>query len=195
MEKVQFEQTRFVLIESAKQLAVKLNKTIRSITSEDYSSDKTQWTARQTAGHIYLVNQYMIKKIQDIIGLLNEGLLNEDCEYFESDLTLVETILSVSVFKIKSLPEYNFPLHYSLEELELKMAIQIMNLIQLAKVIPSAFANNYLTQMKVISGIKLDTYQLLYFTIKHTEHHFSQISAIESIKKILANPTISKVKK
>ena len=195
MEKVQFEQTRFVLIESAKQLAVKLNKTIRSITSEDYSSDKTQWTARQTAGHIYLVNQYMIKKIQDIIGLLNEGLLNEDCEYFESDLTLVETILSVSVFKIKSLPEYNFPLHYSLEELELKMANQIMKLIQLTKVIPSAFANNYLTQMKVISGIKLDTYQLLYFTIQHTEHHFSQIISIESFKKILANPTISKVKK
>ena len=58
MEKVQFEQTRFVLIESAKQLAVKLNATIRSITSEDYSSDKTQWTARQTAGHIKKNSRY-----------------------------------------------------------------------------------------------------------------------------------------
>ena len=67
MEKVYFDQTRFALIESAKQLSGKLNTTIRSITSEDLSYDEAQWTARQTASHIYLVNQYMIKKIQDVI--------------------------------------------------------------------------------------------------------------------------------
>lgn len=192
MEKVYFDQTRFALIESAKQLSGKLNTTIRSIKSEDSSYDEAQWTARQTASHIYLVNQYMIKKIQDVIGLLNEGLLNEESEYFESDLILVETILNVSIFKIKSLPEYNLPLHYSLEELELKMAIQILKFIQLAKEIPSSFVNNYLIQMKVISGIKLDVYQLLYFSIKHTEHHFSQIKSIESIKEVFGSRSFSK---
>ena len=194
MENLQFNQTRFVLIQAAKKLSGKLNRTIRSITSEDYSYDDAQWTAKQTACHIYLSNQYMIKKIQNVIGLLNEGLLNEDSEYFESDLTIVETILNVSVYKIKSLPEYNLPLHYSLEELELKMAVQIMKFIQLAKETPAAFANNYLTQMKVISGIKLDIYQLLYFAIKHTEHHLDQIDAIESTKEILDDLPILKEK-
>ena len=75
------------------------------------------------------------------------------------------------------------------------MAVQIVKFIQLAKEIPAAFANNYLTQMKVISGIRLDAYQLLYFAIKHTGHHLSQINAIESIKEILDNSPISKVKK
>ena len=70
MENLQFSQTRFALIQSARQLSGKLNRTIRSITSEDYSYNDAQWTAKQTACHIYLSNQYMIKKIENVIGLL-----------------------------------------------------------------------------------------------------------------------------
>lgn len=185
MENLQFDQTRFALIESAKQLSAKLNRTIRSITSEDYSYDDAQWTAKQTAAHIYLVNQYMVKKVEKLIGLLNEGLLNEESEHLETDFKIVETMLNVSVFKIKALPEFNLPLHDSLEELELKIAFQIVKLVNLAKAVPAAFANNYLSEMKVIPGIRLDAYQLLYFAVKHTEHHLNQINTIESIKEIL----------
>ena len=52
--------------------------------------------------------------------------LNQDSNYLESDLTIVETILNA--FKIQSLPE--FQMSITLEwELELKSTVKLSNLL------------------------------------------------------------------
>lgn len=186
MEILQFDQTKAQLRFYGQDLAAKLNKTFNSISEELLTpNEQSGWNAKQIASHIYLVNQYLIRKIEKLNSLLHEGLLNEEGEYFESDLTIIETMLNVSVFKIQSLPEFKTPLYYSLEELELKLAVQFRKLIQLTKDSLAAYANNYLIEMKVIPGIRLDVYQLIYFGMKHADHHLNQIITLETINKTL----------
>ena len=118
MENLQFDQTKATVKFFGLDLAARLNGTIRSISeTKEFRTKDSDWTPKEIAGHIYLVNQYLIRKVEKLINLLHEGLLNEESEYLESDLTLVETMLNVSVYKIQSLPEFQLPLPFSLEAL------------------------------------------------------------------------------
>ena len=45
--------------------------------------------------------------------------------------------------------------------------------------------------MKVIPGIKLDVYQMIYFVMKHAYHHLNQVNTLESIKTSLNSKIIS----
>ncbi len=181
MEKVQFNQTRMNLNQIGLKISSELNAKIRSIIEQKNNLSDLEQNVQEVAGHIYLVNQYLLKKIEKLNALLHEGLVNQENEYFESDFTLVETMLNVSVFKIKSCSEFNIPVYFSLEELELKLAVQLKKLISLSKNVPPAYANNYRTEMKVIPGIKLDIYQLIFFAMKHSGHHLNQISTLIKI--------------
>lgn len=162
-------------------ISSELNAKIRSIIEQKDNLSDLEQNVQEVAGHIYLVNQYLLKKIEKLNALLHEGLVNQESEYFESDFTLVETMLNVSIFKIKSCSEFNIPVYFSLEELELKLAVQLKKLISLSKNVPPAYANNYRTEMKVIPGIKLDIYQLIFFAMKHSGHHLNQISTLIKI--------------
>ncbi len=187
MKNTQFNQTRLKLNRYGVKISSELNTKIRLVIKQkNYQSDLEQ-NVHGIAGHIYLVNQYLLKKVEKLNALLHEGLVNHECEYFESDFTLVDTMLSVSVFKIKSCFEFDIPVYSSLEELELKLAVQLKQLIDLSKNVPHAYANNYLTEMKVIPGIKLDIYQLIFFAMKHSEHHLNQISTLTKIKEVFDN--------
>ncbi len=181
MEKVQFNQTRTNLNQIGLKISSELNTKIRAIIEQKNNLSDLEQNVQEVAGHIYLVNQYLLKKIEKLNALLHEGLVNQESEYFESDFTLVETMLNVSIFKIKSCSEFNIPVYFSLEELELKLAVQLKKLISLSKNVPPAYANNYRTEMKVIPGIKLDIYQLIFFAMKHSGHHLNQISTLIKI--------------
>lgn len=181
MKKVQFNQTRMNLNQIGLKISSELNAKIRSIIEQKDNLSDLEQNVQEVAGHIYLVNQYLLKKIEKLNALLHEGLVNQESEYFESDFTLVETMLNVSVFKIKSCSEFNIPVYFSLEELELKLAVQLKKLISLSKNVPPAYANNYRTEMKVIPGIKLDIYQLIFFAMKHSGHHLNQICTLIKI--------------
>jgi len=181
MKKIQFNQTRMNLNQIGLKISSELNAKIRSIIERGDNLSDLEQNIQEVAGHIYLVNQYLLKKIEKLNALLHEGLVNQESEYFESDFTLVETMLNVSIFKIKSCSEFNIPVYFSLEELELKLAVQLKKLISLSKNVPSAYANNYRTEMKVIPGIKLDIYQLIFFAMKHSGHHLNQISTLIKI--------------
>jgi hypothetical protein len=175
MENIQFYQTRLNLKKYGSELSLEFNKTIQLVISKESSLADQFCSSRQIAGHIYSVNQYLIKKIEKLFLLLNEGFVNQKAEYFESDLTLVETMLHVSDFKIKSSEEFQVPVYFSLEELELKLAGQLKKLISLTNHVPSIFANNFKTEIKIMSGIKLDIYEIIFFAMKHSYHHLSQI--------------------
>lgn len=193
MENLQFDQTKVNLKLYAQELSMKLNGTIRCISEESLSlSEQTGWNAKEIAGHIYLVNQFVIRQVEKLIDLLHEGLVNQESAYIESDLTIAETMVNVSVFKIQALPEFQLPLYYSLEELELKLAIQLRKIIELIKEAPAAYANNYTKEIKIIPGIKLDVYQIIYLTLKHADHHLGQISTLESIKEVLDQDIVVK---
>lgn len=195
MENSEFARTQVLLRANSQVLAKKLNKVMGHINDDGLSPAASNWSGKRHAEHIYLVNNYIIEKVEQQIQLLHEGLVNEESEYTESDLQIVETMINVSVFKMKSLPEFNSPLFFSAQELELKLAVQNLKLIQLVKEAPAFYANNYLSNMKILSGIKLDVYQLIYFAIKHTEHHLNQIMAAQEINLALNyTTTISKEK-
>lgn len=181
MENSEFARTQVLLKANCQVLAKKLNKVMGLINDNESISDGSQWTGKRHAEHIYLVNKYIIEKVEHHIQLLHEGLVNEDSEYTESDLKIVETMLNVSVFKMKTLPEFTTPLFFSCQELEFKLAVQSLKLMKLVREAPAFYANNYLANMKVLSGIKLDVYQLIYFAIKHSEHHLNQIITAKEI--------------
>ncbi|MBI35152.1 MAG: hypothetical protein CMP67_07300 [Flavobacteriales bacterium] len=185
MEAKQFYQTEMSLNRYGLKITSELNRNIRAAIQKDKNSNDLESNVREILGHIYLVNQYLLKKIEKLGGLLNEGLVNQENEYVESDLNLVETMLNVSIFKITSCTEFNVPVYSSLEELELRLAVQFRKLVILSNTAPSEFANNYKTEMKVIPGIKLDIYQLIYFAMKHSGHHLGQISTLIRIEEVL----------
>ncbi len=192
MDKLQFDQTKTQLHIFGDALAVRLNIIFNSISWElTRTNQNSGWTPKEILYHIYLVNQYFIIKIESLNDLLHEGLVNEESEYSESDLNLVETILNVSVFKIQSLPEFKTPISFSFEELELKLTIQVQVLNTLINKSPSAYANNFTLEMKLIPGIKLDIYQMIYFVIKHAHHNLNQINIMESIKMSLNSRVLS----
>jgi len=184
MENTKFNQTRLNLNQYGLKISSELNTKIRVVIEQKNHLSDLEQNVQEVAGHIYLVNQYLLKKIEKLNALLHEGLVNQECEYFESDFTIVETMLNVSVFKIKSCSEFNIPVYFSLEELELKLAVQLKKLISLSKSVPSDYANNYRTEMKVIPGIKLDIYQLIFFAMKHSGHHLNQISTLIKINEV-----------
>ena len=104
-------------------------------------------------------------------------------------MSIVNTMLNVSVFNIKSLNEFSTKLNYSKDELHLKIIGQFRMLFNLISKVPLDFVNNYLTDMKVISGVRLDGYQLIYFALIHSEHHLNQIITDVSIHELLTKST------
>ena len=150
------------------------------------SSNNSDWTVKETAEHIYLVNQYVISKVKYTKGLILEGFVNNEIDYQESDLNLVETMLSVSLYRAKAPEEFTRSLCFSTEEMKLKLIHQINVLNSLLVELPEEMVNNYKEHSKFISGIRLDLYQLIYLSVTHCTHHLSQINTIKQIKDVLA---------
>jgi hypothetical protein len=185
MKCLQFNKTRFELNVFGLEVSNDFNSIIHALTAEKNTDNRLENDTLAIVEHIYLVNQYLLKKIEKLGVLLHEGFVNQKSEYFESDFTIINTMLDVSIFKITSFPDFQQPLYSSIEELELRLAIQLKNLINLSNAAPANYASNYLTEMKVIPGIKLDIYQLIFFALKHTKHHLNQISTLLKIDHVL----------
>ncbi len=194
MKDMQFNQTRLDLNEYGLKISLDFNSLIRKITAK--KNLLLNWEKKITDGfgHIYLVNQYLLKKIEKLDTLLHEGFLNQERECFESDFTIIRTMLNVSVFKIKSSPDFRVPLYFSSEELEMKLAVQLQKLILLSNKVPSVYAGNYRDEMKVVSGIKLDVYQLIFFAMKHTQYHLNQMQTLIGIQNIFDVEELPKIR-
>ena len=150
------------------------------------SSNNSDWSVKETAEHIYLVNQYVISKVKYTKGLILEGFVNNEIDYQESDLNIVETMLSVSLCRTKLQEEFTRSLCFSSEDMRLKLVHQINVLNSLLIELPEEIVNNYKEHSKFISGIKLDLYQLIYLSVTYCNHHLSQINTIKQIKYLLA---------
>lgn len=150
------------------------------------SSNNLDWTVKETAEHIYLVNQYVISKVKYTKGLILEGFVNNEIDYQESDLNVVDTMLSVSLYRTKPPEEFTRSLCFSPEEMKLKLVHQINVLNCLLVELPEEMVNNYKEHSKFISGIRLDLYQLIYLSLTYCNHHLSQINTIKQIKYLLA---------
>lgn len=149
------------------------------------SSNNVGWSTKQISEHVYLVNQHVISKIKFLKNLLLEGLINNEIEYFESDLRIVDTMLSVSIYKLEASQEFTHSLCFSSEEMKLKLLNQVKILKNLVQELPLEMISNYKESPKLMSGIKLDTFQLVYLAIKHSQHHFAQISTLKTIDSAL----------
>ena len=190
MKNETFLKTKLSLRKKAIEVSEKFNVIFEELGCDLTTSSKNDsWTISESITHVYLVNQYLIKKIEKKIEFLHAGLLNNENEYKESDLSIVNTMLNVSVFNIKSLNEFSTKLNYSKDELHLKIIGQFRMLFNFIYKVPLDFVNNYLTDMKVISGVRLDGYQLIYFALIHSEHHLNQIITEVSIHELLTKST------
>ena len=190
MKNETFLKTKLSLKKKAIEVTEKFNLIFEEI-GEDLGANSIldSWTIKESVTHVYLVNQYLIKKLEKKIEFLHAGLLNNENEYRESDLRVVNTMLNISVFEIKSLDEFSIVLSYSKDELHLKIIGQFRVLFNLIMKIPLDFVNNYLTEMKVISGVRLDGYQFIYFALIHSEHHLNQIITGLSIQDLFDKST------
>ena len=190
MKNETFLKTKLSLKKKAIEVTEKFNLIFEEI-GEDLGANSIldSWTIKESVTHVYLVNQYLIKKLEKKIEFLHAGLLNNENEYRESDLRVVNTMLNISVFEIKSLDEFSIVLPYSKDELHLKIIGQFRVLFNLIMKIPLDFVNNYLTEMKVISGVRLDGYQFIYFALIHSEHHLNQIITGLSIQDLFDKST------
>jgi hypothetical protein len=146
------------------------------------SSNNADWTAKEIAEHIYLVNQYVISKVKYTKGLILEGFVNNEIDYEESDLNVVDIMLAVSLYRVKAPEEFTKSLCFLAEEMKLKLVYQINVLLSLVKELPEEMMNNYKEHSKFVSGIKLDLYQLIYLSVIHAKHHLSQISTFKEIE-------------
>jgi len=190
MKNETFLKTKLSLKKKAIEVTEKFNLIFEEI-GEDLGANSTldTWTITESVTHVYQVNQYLIKKLEKKIEFLHAGLLNNENEYRESDLSVINTMLNISVFEIKSLDEFSTVLPYSKDDLHLKIIGQFRVLFNLIMKIPLDFVNNYLTEMKVISGVKLDGYQFIYFALIHSEHHLNQIITGLSIQDLFDKST------
>ena len=150
------------------------------------SSNNSDWTVKETAEHIYLVNQYVISKVKYTKGLILEGFVNNEIDYQESDLNLVETMLSVSLYRTKVSEEFTRSLCFSPDEMKLKLAHQINVLNSLLIELPEEMVNNYKEHSKFIPGIRLDLYQLIYLSIIYCKNYLYQIRTLKEIEEVYA---------
>ena len=149
------------------------------------SSNNSEWSVKETAEHIYLINQYVISKVKYTKGLILEGFVNNEIDYQESDLSVVDIMLAVSSYRVKAPSEFTKTLCFSAEEMKLKLIYQINILTILLKELPEEMINNYKENSKFLSGIKLDLYQLIYLSVINSKYHLSQISTLKEIEHAL----------
>lgn len=149
------------------------------------ASNNSNCNVREIAEHIYHFNQHVISKVKYTKGLILEGFVNNDIDYQESDLNVVDIMLSVSLYRVKSSPEFSKPLCFSSEEMNLKLTHQINTFQRLLNELPEEMINNYKENSKFISGIKLDLYQLIYLSLIHCSYHLSKIKTLKETEEIV----------
>lgn len=149
------------------------------------SQNNIGWSPKEVAEHIYLVNQYVISKVKYTRALILEGFVNNETEYEESDLQIVDMMLAVSIYRIQTPEEFSKSLCFSAEEMKLKLVHQINILLSLVDELPEEMISNYKEHSKFISGIKLDLYQLIYLAVIHGSHHMKQVATLNAIEKSL----------
>ena len=157
------------------------------------SLNNSDWTVKEMAEHIYLVNQYVISKVKYTKGLILEGFVNNEIDYQESDLNVVKTILSVSLYRTKVPEEFTRSLCFSPDEMKLKLVHQMNVLNSLLIELPEEMVNNYKEHSKFISGIKLDLYQLIYLSIIHCKNYLYQIRTLKEIEEVFAQEELVSV--
>lgn len=181
-----FEFTRKKIFTSLIDLKKELTVEFKALSNKwDSGSNRAGWTKKQIAEHVYLINQYAISRIKFVRSLLIEGLVNNEVEYNESDLSIVETMLNVSVFRLETPPEFIKDMNFSAEEMKMKLMSQVYKLGELLDSIPGELISNFKEKTKFIPGIQLDIYQMIYLSIIHCKHHFEKIKTIELIDETL----------
>jgi hypothetical protein len=179
----QFIETKKKITNEIEEVVVQLAKNFNDLDHLWFEqSVSTSWTVKEISEHVYLVNQYVTSKVKYTKGLILEGFVNNEIEYFESDLNVVDIMLSVSLYRVKSPDEFTKSLFFAPEEVKLKLIHQINVLLSLVKELPEEMINNYKEHSKFVSGIKLDLFQLIYLSVIHAKHHISQIETLKEIE-------------
>tara|TARA_B110000211_G_scaffold173699_1_gene196181 strand:+ start:976 stop:1560 length:585 start_codon:yes stop_codon:yes gene_type:complete len=190
----QFITTKQTITNEISEVADQLTINFNGLSDLWYESlPNSDWTAKEIAEHIYLVNQYVISKVKYTKGLILEGFVNNEIDYEESDLKVVDIMLAVSLYRVEAPAEFTRSLCFSAEEMKLKLIYQLKVMHSLLKELPEEMINNYKEHSKFISGIKLDLYQLIYLSIIHCKHHLSQISTLKEIEQALAQEELVSV--
>lgn len=188
MKKANFSETRQTITRKLCTITRFLNNTILETELEGQEKNHLSpesWDTQMTLNHIYLVNEYLLEKMSRIKSFTHEGMMNNHIDYTESDFTLVDTMMELSLFNSESKAEFSKNLFFSKDSLHLKINRQIYQIHEAVNVFPNEIANNYIEEFKLIPGIKLDFFQIVYLGITHMLHHINQISTEREINQLL----------
>ena len=82
MKNETFLKTKLSLRKKAIEVTEKFNVIFEELGNDLGTNSKLDsWTISESVTHVYLVNQYLIKKIEKKIEFLHAGLLNNENEY------------------------------------------------------------------------------------------------------------------
>lgn len=181
-----FNKTKEILLVESKDLVRNFATTFDDLFPIwNESFNESGWSCCEILEHVYLVNQHVLSKIKFIQNLLLSGLVNNEIDYSESDLRIVDVMLNVSIYRIEAPEEFVKPLCFSSEEMKFKLINQISTIRKFVQELPLDMASNYKESSKFIGGIKLDIFQLIYLSIIHSKHHFNQIITLKAINDAL----------
>lgn len=188
METQKFAATKKTVLTELIQVTKKFNSIIETVQFNqelERSSNSDQWDAQMTLHHIFLVNEYLIDKIKRIKSFAFEGLMNNNCNYSESDLYLPNTMLNIAQFQLKSHEDFSKNLHFTKESLHLKINRQIYQVHQIVKDFPTELANNFVDEFKLIPGIRLDFFQIIFLGLTHMKHHLEMLEKNQVLESLM----------
>jgi len=177
-----FTKTKKELYSSFNQISGAI-KELCTLPTDLWSLSLTSQNAsiKHSLASIYTINQSIIGTIEKVKTQLYEGKINNSRLYYESDLQVVDVLVSIySQFAVKEKI-----VHISdTQDLQEKVQQQINTLYSYIEHFPEDLATNIKARPKVISKVSLDYYQLIYLAFTHTQLQINTIQLILNLSKI-----------
>lgn len=174
-----FKRTKNALIESINDISNALNLLYQNPSSFwDLSISTTDKSTKSYLATVYNVNQSIINTLNTMKNDIYEGKINNARQYFESDLTTVDVI--VSIHSQYSNDDHSI-LITSTDKLKEKIMWQLDQLYSDITHFPEDLATNVKMRPRVVSVVSLDYYQMIYLALAHAHIQIQNIQLVESL--------------
>lgn len=182
-----FTETKKDLYLSFNQISTSLKK-ICELPSDFWkcSLSSQNGSVKHNLASIYTINQSIIATINKVKTDLYEGKINNSRLYYESDLQVVDVL--VSIYSQFSTKETNVIISDT-KELKAKVLQQINTLYTCIEHFPEDLATNVKARPRVISKVSLDYYQLIYLAFTHTQSQINYIQLVQSLSRLTEKQT------
>lgn len=163
------------LIQTKRKLTISLLATIKNLAEKE-----SHQISQNVLNKSFNLNEILLKKIQFIDSHINNGEINNQLDYQESDFELIYTIHQIHQ-KIDSYPQNINTIYVKIEDVE----EQLKKAYQLIHSFPVDFGLNYRISINNICAIQIDRYQILHLISLINIDLVNQTNKAKSIKQFV----------